>query len=265
MCLALLVKNEAPHGHWGQAYQYMCPVSCCVFVHPSWRCWVDRSRWILGHEKADPNNRLRAPENSRGGEDSAHVSCWETHWMNSFWCLLFSPPCLPTDILSFNSSAAWRAMEGAWERVGGKDGERKKVCFSIKRLSRRLGGIHWLFDVLFDDAFLFYELNDTHNSSTSVLAHFSLFTVLARCLARSLSLISTLCRSLFPLLHAPSLLSLIITCLLFCNTHTSLHQLVSMDLLCETIFWWLILPITKTLSPQTINFSWRGNCISQNH
>lgn len=134
--------------------------------------------------------------------------------MSSFF--LFSPPCLPTDILSFNSSAAWRAMEGAWERVGGKDGERKKVCFSIKRLSRRLGGIHWLFNVLFDDAFLFYELNDTQQRQQCISL---LLPLLALCLPRALSLISTVCRSLFPLLRAPSLLSLTMTCLLFCKTH----------------------------------------------
>lgn len=48
------------------------------------------------------------------------------------------------------------------------DGERKKVCFSIKRLSWRLGGIHWLFYVLFDDAFLFYELNDTQQQQKRI-------------------------------------------------------------------------------------------------
>lgn len=51
--------------------------------------------------------------------------------LNEFFLMssfsLLSPPCLPTDILSFNSSAARRAMEGAWETVGGRrDGWREK-------------------------------------------------------------------------------------------------------------------------------------------
>lgn len=86
-------------------------------------------------------------------------------WMNSFWCLLSfpSPSRLQTDILSSNSTAAWWGIEGAWVIVGSEEGlmekERKKVCFSIKRLSVRLAGIHWLFHVFFDYTSLFYELN----------------------------------------------------------------------------------------------------------
>lgn len=46
---------------------------------------------------------------------------------------------------------------GESRRENGMDGERKKVCLSIKRLSRRLVGIHRLFSVLL----LVYELSDT--------------------------------------------------------------------------------------------------------
>lgn len=42
---------------------------------------------------------------------------------------------------------------GESRREKGKMERERKCVFSIKRLSWRLGGIHWLFDVLFDDAF----------------------------------------------------------------------------------------------------------------
>lgn len=179
--------------------------------------------------------------------------------MSSF--SLLSPPCLPTDILSFNSSAARRAMEGAWETVG----ERKKVCFSIKRLSGRLRGIHWLFDVRFDDAFLFYELNNIQQQQKCInLLLPLLFSHLSHLL--SLPYRNTLCCSLFPLLHVSLLLlSHIITCPLFCKTyflasadrwgHAVQDSILMAHPSCNEIF----------SSPWTINFSWRSNCIFLNH
>lgn len=83
-------------------------------------------------------------------------------WMNSFWCLLSftSPSRLPSDILSFNSMAAWWGMEGAWDRVGvRRNWCKKKVCMGIKRLSLRLGGIHWLLHEVFKETLLFHELD----------------------------------------------------------------------------------------------------------
>lgn len=60
--------------------------------------------------------------------------------MSSF--ALLSTPCLPADTLSSNSSAARRAMEGAWETVGGRrDGWREKesVCRHQKTVSETKG------------------------------------------------------------------------------------------------------------------------------
>lgn len=53
---------------------------------------------------------------------------------------LFSPPCLPTDILSCNSSVTWRATEGAQERVGGRrEGWRERMKSLFRHQKAVLG------------------------------------------------------------------------------------------------------------------------------
>lgn len=93
--------------------------------------------------------------------------------MNEFFLMSsFSSP-LPACQLTYfllihqQHGERWRERGREWEGER-MDGERKKVCFSIKRLSWRLGGIHSLFYVLFDDAFLFYELNDTQQQQKRI-------------------------------------------------------------------------------------------------
>lgn len=91
--------------------------------------WTDRGG--SSTPTTDPNNHLRGSKKAHEAARSQPVFLVEklTEWILSdvVFLFFFSPPCLPTDILSFNSSAAWRAMEGAWERVGGRrEGWREK-------------------------------------------------------------------------------------------------------------------------------------------
>lgn len=90
--------------------------------------------------------------------------------MSAFF--LFSPPCLPTDILSFNSSVAWqewRERGREWEGEG-MDGERKKVCFSIKRLSLETVGNTLTLPWAFWWCLLCFVNSMIHNSSSGVLS-----------------------------------------------------------------------------------------------
>lgn len=156
------------------------------------------------------------PRTSGGGEDSVLLllrnSLNEFFLMSAFFP--FSPPCLPTDILSFNSSVArqeWRERGREWEGEG-MDGERKKESlFQHQKTVFGDGGIHWLFHVLFDDAFSVLWTQWYTTAAAVYLANFSLYCS----------------RPLFP--HQQSvyylfsgmsaLMSLMITCLLFWKTH----------------------------------------------
>ena len=102
------------------------------------------------------------------------------------------------------------------------DGERKKVSSSIKRQSWRLEGIYWLFYVLFDDAFLFYELNHMQQQQQCISLLLP-FTVLALSLACSLSLIT-------PALSFPHVPSLSLKPVSYFEKHPSCNQLAG-------IFW----------------------------
>lgn len=118
------------------AYQYICP----VFVQsPEWTHQGGSQPWRLTQITAFQPRKL-----TRRWRFSPcfllRNSLNEFFLMSSFF--LFSPPCLPTDILSFNSSAAWRAMEGAWERVGGRMGgwrEKESVFQHQKTVSETRG------------------------------------------------------------------------------------------------------------------------------
>lgn len=134
-------------------------------------CWPGLSGQSLN---VDPNNRLSsAPHPLAAGFGARFLlrnSLNEFFLMSSFF--LFSPPCLPADILSFNSSLAWqewRERGREWEGEG-MDGERKKVCSSIKRLSLETGGNTLTLPCAFWWCLLCFMNSMIHNSSRSVLS-----------------------------------------------------------------------------------------------
>lgn len=93
------------------------------------------------------NNPLRVPK-ARGPRRIRPVPCWETRWMNSFWCLLcffFSPlpACQLTYFLVIHQSHGERGGgEGGWrsEWEGeGKDGGRERMKSLFRHQKTVLG------------------------------------------------------------------------------------------------------------------------------
>lgn len=121
--------------------------------------------------------------------------------MNSFWCLFSLAASLPACQLTY------------FFQIHRRCGER--VCFSIKRLSRRLWGIHWLFHMLF---WWCLSVQWTQRYTTAV----------AKCISPVLPFLSPLFSPFIALtyllycVHLPSWLSLCAT--VYFGTQTSWHQ-----------------------------------------
>lgn len=125
MCLVSLVKKKKNTIPWTSGGNTNQPDTCCLsfLIKPGVKAPSAKIEVRVRPRCLTQITTSTSPENPtrRRGFSPRFLlrnSLNEFFLMSSFF--LFSPPCLPTDILSFNSQAAWRAMEGAWERVGGR-------------------------------------------------------------------------------------------------------------------------------------------------
>lgn len=150
-----LLENEAPHGNCSRVALTGNCSSLSIHL-PRWAAafvlnrvegaeWTDRGglQWLTQITASEPR------KTSRGGEEPSPALLVEklaerilSDVFFSFFSLL--PACQLTHFLLIHRQHGelWRERGREWEGEG-MDGERKKVCFGIKRCSsRRLEGIH---------------------------------------------------------------------------------------------------------------------------